>query len=98
MALSLQVSGGDLYVSGWDGGGIGNGRVWMGPAGGAAPLAQILSLGNWWLNSVSVAGGDVYTGGARSPWNDGRVWKNSAQIHAYGATTGVQAICAVPAP
>jgi hypothetical protein len=93
-ALSMQPSGDGIFISGYDGGG--SGKVWRLTAAGA--LSQSFGTGVGWLNSVSVVGEDVYTGGNRGAWVDGGVWRNAAQVRSYGAGSSVQAVCAVPAP
>jgi hypothetical protein len=93
-ALSLQLSGGEVWIAGHDGGG---GRVWRGPADGPAPLAEAFALDAEQPKSVSVAGGDAYTGGNARWESGGGVWRNSARIRDFGTGSGVQAVCAVDA-
>jgi hypothetical protein len=93
-ARSLQLSGGEVWVAGEDRGG---GKVWRCPADGAAPLAEAFALDAEQPKSVSVAGGDAYTGGNARWESDGGVWRNSARIRDFGAGSSVQAVCAVPA-
>jgi hypothetical protein len=101
-ALSMQISGGELYIAGYDGGywndgdwNGGVGKVWKGPADGAAPLAEVLDLVISWPYSMSVAGGDVYTGGNLYSANNGRVLRNSTQMSEFGIRSCVHGICAV---